>query len=217
MGNVKGTLTPKKSKKHEQIVQAALTVFSQYGLSGASMDQIALAAEMSKSNIFYYFSGKEELYEHVLQYVLTEWLVPLEALTADRDPAEVLSEYIEAKLMLSKKLPEASRVYALEMIQGAPYMKAQLKGPLKKLIKEKLAIFDQWIAEGKMVAISPIHLLFSIWSLTQHYADFAPQVEALAGKTLSNKAFFTEVNLTLQHILLSGVLPRAEVATSISA
>lgn len=217
MGNVKGTLTPKKSKKQEQIVLAALKVFSQYGLNGASMDEIALAAEMSKSNIFYYFSGKEELYEHVLQYVVTEWIAPLEGLTADRNPAEVLSEYIEAKLLLSKKLPEASRVYALEMIQGAPFMKAQMKGPMKKLVKEKVAVFDQWIAEGKMVAISSIHLLFSIWSLTQHYADFAPQIEALTGKTLSNKVFFAEVNTTLQHILLSGILPRADVAVSISA
>lgn len=187
-------------------------MFSQFGLNGASMDKIAAQANMSKSNIFYYFASKEELYIAVLSYVLSVWLVPLNSLTVEQDPAEALSTYIEAKLQLSKKLPEASRLFAMEMMQGAPHLKSTLKGPLKKSVSEKAHVIEQWIAAGKMAPVDPMHLIFSIWALTQHYADFAVQVEALTGKTLSNRAFFAQTVHSVQQLLLNGVLPRNQPA-----
>lgn len=192
-------------KKQLCIIQAALTVFSQFGLNGASMDKIAAQANMSKSNIFYYFSSKEELYIAVLSYVLSVWLVPLNSISVDQDPIEALSTYIEAKLQLSKKLPEASRLYAMEMMQGAPHLKSTLKGPLKKSVAEKAQVIEQWIADGKIAPIDPMHLIFSIWALTQHYADFAVQVEALTGKTMSNRAFYAQTVNSVQQLLLGGL------------
>lgn len=195
------------------IIQAALAVFSQFGLNGASMDKIAAQANMSKSNIFYYFSSKEELYIGVLSYVLSVWLVPLNSISVEQDPVEALSTYIEAKLQLSKKLPEASRLFAMEMMQGAPHLKSTLKGPLKKSVAEKTQVIEQWIADGKMAPVDPMHLIFSIWALTQHYADFAVQVEALTGKTLSNKVFFTQTVNSVQQLLLAGILPKTPLDT----
>lgn len=189
-------------------------MFSQFGLNGASMDKIATQANMSKSNIFYYFASKEELYiavlSYVLSYVLSVWLVPLNSISVEQDPMDALSGYIEAKLQLSKKLPEASRLFAMEMMQGAPHLKSTLKGPLKKSVNEKAQVIEQWIADGKMAPVDPIHLIFSIWALTQHYADFAVQVEAITGKTLANRTFFNETVNSVQQLLLGGVLPRSQ-------
>lgn len=165
---------------------------------------------MSKSNIFYYFASKEELYIAVLSYVLSVWLVPLNSISVEQDPIEALSTYIEAKLQLSKKLPEASRLYAMEMMQGAPHLKSTLKGPLKKSVSEKAQVIEQWITDGKMAPIEPMHLIFSIWALTQHYADFAVQVEALTGKTLSNRAFYAQTVSSVQQLLLGGLRPGNE-------
>lgn len=194
-------------KKYNHIVQSALQVFSIYGLSGASMDQIATTAQMSKSNIFYYFSSKEELYLATLSSVLTEWLVPFEALNAEHEPQQALSDYIQVKFEMSKKYPEASRVFALEIIQGAPHLKTVLKGPLKKSVKEKVKVMEQWIESGKMAKIDPVNLIFSIWAITQHYADFAAQIEMVTGNTLSNKKFFNQACQDIQTILLSGIIP----------
>lgn len=196
-----------KGKKYNHIVQAALKVFSQYGLTGASMDQIAAEAQMSKSNIFYYFSSKEELYLATLSKVLADWVVPFNQLTVDQEPFEALSEYVHVKLLSSKKFPEASRLFTLEMIQGAPHLKVILKGSFKKVFKEKIRVIEQWMAEGKLNPVDPVHLIFSIWSLTQHYADFSVQVEALTGKTLSNKIFFAQTVESIQQILLSSLIP----------
>lgn len=196
-----------KGKKYNHIVQSALKVFSQYGLTGASMDQIAAEAQMSKSNIFYYFSSKEELYLATLSKVLSDWVVPFNQLTPDQEPFQALSEYIHVKLQLSKKFPEASRLFALEMIQGAPHLTVILKGSFKKVFKEKIRVIEHWIAEGKLNQVDPVHLIFSIWALTQHYADFSVQVEALTGKTLSNKVFFAQTVASIQQILLSSIIP----------
>jgi TetR/AcrR family transcriptional regulator len=194
------------NKKQQAVVLAAMKVFSQYGLTGASMDQIAEQAGMSKSNIFYYFSSKEELYTMVLSYVLTEWLVPLKKLSVDQEPAEALSEYIEIKFQLSKKLPQASKIYALEIMQGAPHLTDILKGPLKKLVWETVAVIEHWIAEGKVKPMEPVHLIFSMWAITQHYADFAVQIQSITGKTLSNKVFFAEAIQNAKQLVFSGVL-----------
>lgn len=198
------------SKKQQLIIQAALKVFSLYGLTGASMEQIAQEADMSKSNLFYYFDSKDELYTAVLSHVLTEWLAPLNDIQLEQEPAQALSHYIDVKYQLSKKMPEASKLYALEIIQGAPHLTKILKGPLKTLVKEKTEIIDAWIAAGKLKPISAMHLIFHIWAVTQHYSDFAAQVEAVSGKSLSNKVFAHDAKATTLQLLVESLVIKKE-------
>ena len=49
------------------------------------------------------------------------------------------------------------------------------------LVDEKSAILRHWAAEGRIADLPPHHLIFSIWALTQHYADFDVQVRAVLG------------------------------------
>lgn len=203
----RGKKTDLSESKEQHIVLAALSVFSQYGLQGASMEKIAEVAGVSKSNLFYYFKNKEHLYIEVLSYVLTEWLEPLNYFSEQSDPRQVLESYIELKYEMSKKNPQASRLYALEMIQGSPYLMKVLKTALKPLVMKKVQIIEYWIAQKKIKPVSPIHLIFHIWAVTQHYADFATQVQVVTGKTLSNKAFKQEAIATTKQLLLGSVLP----------
>ncbi|MBF7688130.1 TetR family transcriptional regulator C-terminal domain-containing protein [Acinetobacter rathckeae] len=202
----RGKKTDLIESKEQHIVLAALSVFSQYGLQGASMEKIAEVAGVSKSNLFYYFKNKEHLYIEVLSYVLTEWLEPLNYFSEQSDPRQVLESYIELKYEMSKKNPQASRLYALEMIQGSPYLMKVLKTALKPLVMKKVQIIEYWIAQKKIKPVSPIHLIFHIWAVTQHYADFATQVQVVTGKTLSNKAFKQEAIATTKQLLLGSVL-----------
>lgn len=195
------------ASKEQHIIISALSVFSQYGLQGASMEKIADAAGVSKSNLFYYFKNKEHLYIEVLSYVLTEWLEPLNYFSEQSDPQQVLESYIDLKYEMSMKNPQASRLYALEMIQGSPYLMTVLKKSLKPLVLKKAQIIDYWIAQGKIKPVSAIHLIFHIWAVTQHYADFATQVQAVTGKTLSNKAFKQDAIETTKQLLIASILP----------
>lgn len=187
------------------ILGAALECFSRAGLHGTSLDQVAERADVSKSNLLYYFKSKEELYIAVLAELMDEWLAPLRALSSEQDPAAAIEGYIRQKMTLSRDRPDASRLFCLEMIQGAPLLRPALEGSLRALVLEKAAVIADWVDAGKLGPVDPQHLVFALWSMTQHYADFAVQVEAITGRTLDDPAFFEEAIASVQRLVLGGV------------
>ncbi len=163
------------------ILAAALDVFAAQGFRGATLDQIAGAANMSKPNLLYYFPSKEAVYLSLLETLLEDWLEPLRALDPKGEPVEELLSYIRCKLNLSRSHARESRLFAGEVLAGAPHISEVLTGPLRALVDDKAALIGAWMAEGRLAPSDPYHLIFSIWALTQHYADFAPQVQAVLG------------------------------------
>ena len=199
----------KSTQKRNQLLNAALDVFSVYGFSGASLDEIAQLANMHKSNIFYYYENKESLYVEVLTTVMQKWLAPLQILEVELEPTEALTHYLMQKIESSKDQPKASRLFALEIIQGAPHILQILKGPLKKLFKRKTKVIQTWQEQGKLSAeIDPELLILNIWAITQNYADFSTQMEMVTGKTLRNRSMYQRTIEHTVHLMLYGVLPR---------
>lgn len=189
-----------------KIIDAAIKVFSRHGFRGATLDEIAAHAGLSKPNLLYYFKTKDALYEMALSHVLDIWLHPLERLDAEASPEDELARYIEMKMQMSRDFPEASRMYAMEMIEGAKVLKPTLETRLAKLTKSKTQVLSRWTREGKLARINGIHLLFTIWAITQHYADFETQVASQTGANLSDEKFFKEVTQTVKKIIFHGVL-----------
>lgn len=190
------------------ILKAALGVFARLGLDGASVEAIAQAAGISKANLLYYHPTKEALYVAVLEQGLSLWLAPLSRFSEGDDPAEAIAALIDAKLVLSRDHPEVSRLFALEMLRGAPLLKPVLSGPLKAVFDAKVAVIEAWAAAGRLAPVDPPHLIFALWALTQHYADFAVQVRALSGKSLSDKHFMEETRAAVTALVLDGLRPR---------
>lgn len=169
-----------QQENNDRIIAAALKVFSRFGYRGTTVDQIAAETGMSKANLLYYFKRKEDIYLAVLESTLTAWLAPLDTLDPKGNPAEQLWQYALNKLELSFQMPEASRVFASEIIQGAPMIEPFLQGELKDRVEQRCAVIQHWIDSGQLVRIEPIHLLFMLWACTQHYADFRTQIDALS-------------------------------------
>lgn len=174
-------LTRIQQKNREMILAAALGVFSQQGFRGATLDQIAEAAGLSKPNLLYYFPSKEAMHSALLDDLLDVWLQPLRDIDPMGDPMEELLRYVRRKLDMSRDMPRESRLFANEMLQGAPRAGPLLDGPLKALVDDKAATLQDWMDEGRLAQVPPQHLIFSIWALTQHYADFEIQVRAVLG------------------------------------
>ncbi len=192
----------------ERILDAALEVFATFGFRGSRIEQIAAAAGLSKTNLLYYFRTKEDLYLAVLQRTLDMWLEPLRALDPARDPADALGDYIARKLAASRDDPAASRLFALEVIQGAPIVRPLLERELSAIVHDTAGTIADWVAQGKLRPVSARHLIYSIWAITQHYADFAAQVRAIEGRDLSDPTFFDEACAHVTRTVLEGVLPR---------
>jgi TetR/AcrR family transcriptional regulator len=170
-----------QQKNSETILEAALEVFSAYGFRGATLDQIAEVAGLSKPNLLYYFASKEAMHQALLTRLLDTWLDPLRDMDKDGDPVTEILGYVRRKVELSRDYPRESRLFANEILQGAPRMREAIEGDLKALVDEKSAVLTAWMDQGRIARLPPHHLIFSIWALTQHYADFDVQVRAVIG------------------------------------
>ncbi len=170
-----------QQKNRGAILEAALEVFSAQGFRGSTLDQIAAAAGLSKPNLLYYFPSKEAMHQALLTGLLDTWLAPLRAMDPEGDPVEEVMAYARRKLELSRDYPRESRLFANEILQGAPRIMPAIEGELKQLVDDTARVLDRWMDEGRLARMSPHHLIFSIWALTQHYADFDTQVRAVLG------------------------------------
>lgn len=192
-------------EKQDLILNAALDVFSLHGFRGATIDQIAEAAGMSKPNLLYYFSSKEEIHRRLLEDMLDLWLDPLRELDNDGDPVPELRSYIRRKLEMARDFPRESRLFANEMLQGAPHAIDVLEGELKALVDAKARVLESWMEAGKIARTDAYHLIFSIWATTQHYADFDVQVRAVLGQDQAGDGRFEDAARFLEQLFVTGL------------
>ncbi|MEC8131109.1 MAG: TetR family transcriptional regulator C-terminal domain-containing protein [Pseudomonadota bacterium] len=196
------TKTRIQKENETRILTAALDVFSENGFRGATLDRIASTADMSKPNLLYYFKSKEEIHIALLTDLLDVWLAPLREISPHGEPADEIGDYIRRKLESSRQFPRESRLFANEMLAGAPHIGDFLQTELKQLVDEKAAIFQGWIDEQRLASCDPRHLLFAIWSTTQHYADFSVQVRHVLGLQPGDVSYYEEAARMLETLFL---------------
>jgi len=193
-----------RQKNKAIIFNAAKKEFVTYGFKGASIKRIAERANIARANIHYYFKDKTDLYQQLLSSIIAVWNNDYDTLTADKEPKQVLSDYIRAKVMHAKNDPDASRIFASELIHGAPVLNEYLHSDFKIWLQSKVNVIETWIKQGLIDDVNPHHLLFLIWSSTQHYADFNVQVVAALDKEAMSDDDFDAVVSSLTKIILKG-------------
>lgn len=198
-----------QAENEERILDAALDIFSLHGFRGTTIDQIADGAGMSKPNLLYYFRRKKDIYEALIDRLLDNWLEPLIAIRENGDPLPELRGYIRRKLEMSRDFPRESRLFANEILQGAPRIKTLLETRLRDLVEEKSRIISGWMQSGQLRSADPRHLIFAIWSTTQHYADFDVQVCAVLGPDRGGPGRFEDAARFLENLFLEGLKPQA--------
>ena len=196
----------RRQQGEELILKVAEEVFATRGFQGATVTEIGKCAGIPKANVHYYFSSKEKLYQRVIEDVFETWLRAAEKFEDFDDPREALTSYISAKMDLSRSRPNGSKVWANEVIHGAPVIRGYLKNRLQKWVVSRETWIQRWIDQGKMRPINPRYLMYMIWATTQHYADFNTQIAVLnGGKNLSEEKF-EEAKKTVIDIILNGAL-----------
>ena len=199
---------PKSASTNNEvkILAAAEQVFAKYGFRGATTALIASKAGVTKPNIYYYFRNKEALYRRLLQSILAVWADSLNVIS-DKEPPEVcLRRYLRLKMEFSRTRPQLSRIFANEVISGAPYIRDQINKATRPLLESKARVIETWIAEGRIRAVDPVHFIFMMWASTQAYGDFAAQMQILLGKRQLAEADFEVALETITTVVLSGVL-----------
>jgi TetR/AcrR family transcriptional regulator len=186
-----------------KILNAAEKEFALHGFKGARVQQIADRAELPKTNVLYYFKSKESLYLALLEDILRLWNSRFDEATVSDDPAEVLAQYIADKMEISRCRPDASKMFALEIINGAPNLDTFFKDQHASWMAGRVDVIKQWIDQGKLATTDPHYLLFNIWATSQHYADFSIQINELRGKSMT-QTDFAEATNNLVKLILTG-------------
>lgn len=196
-----------QAEKEDLILEAALDVFSRHGFRGTTIDMIAKKTGLSKPNLLYYFNTKEAMHRRLLDRTLENWLEPLIEIAEDGDPLDEIKSYIKRKLELARDFPRESRLFASEILQGAPRIQAELQD-LHRLVDEKASVISGWAKSGRLAECDPHHLIFSIWSTTQHYADFDPQVRIVLGNSDKIENRFEDAERFLNQLFVEGLRPK---------
>jgi TetR/AcrR family transcriptional regulator len=184
-------------------VAAAEEIFAQHGFQGASIADIADRVGISKQNLLYYFPTKEALYKRVLDGVLDEWLGRMSALAdAGSDPETALRGYIAAKLQYSRERPAGSRVYANEIISGAPLFGEEIRRRVVPALRAQAETLNRWVTDRRIEPIDSLHLMFVLWAMTQTYADFSRQMELVMGKEALGREDFTAAEELVTRVVL---------------
>lgn len=197
-----------RDKLEADIAAEAVRVFAECGYEGASIATVADNAGLSKQNLMYYFPSKQALYQRVLDDVLDEWLERMDTLADPAQaPRDMLRAYIQAKLRFSREHPFASRVYAMEVISGAPLFGEQIRARVVPLVRKDILVFERWIEQGRIAPVNATHLLFAIWAMTQSYADFGAQMALVLNRKLTAKDFDNAEKLITDMVLCAVTLP----------
>lgn len=186
------------------ILQAAEKVFAEAGFGGATMQLIADVAGLPKANLHYYFTSKEELYRKVVSNIFDIWLHAAESMDNAPGPVEGIGAYIDAKMEISRRHPDGSKVWASEVMHGAPVIQDYLETTLRDWTAGRAALIQGWIDAGQMAAVKPDHLLYMLWAATQHYADFGHQIETLNGGPLT-EVQWREAKDSVKAMILRGI------------
>ena len=192
-----------RQKNEEAILAAAEEEFARHGFKGTSMNTIAQNVGLPKANLHYYFNSKLGLYVEVMRHILELWDTAFDDLTVDDDPAAALADYIRAKMEFSRRYPLASRIFAMEIISGGECLTAHFNQDYRSWFRGRAAVFEAWIAAGRMDPVDPVHLIFLLWGSTQHYADFSDQILRINGKRMTKNDFALATD-NLVRIILKG-------------
>ncbi|APX93032.1 TetR family transcriptional regulator [Halomonas sp. 1513] len=196
--------TVTRLRNEKAILEAAEQVFAQHGYRGASVQAIAEAAGLPKSNVLYYVGSKQKLYVTLLERMMARWNAMLDDISVDDDPAEVLEAFIRSKMQLTRDHPRGSRLFAAEILGGAPFLQEYLRGELRDWVEARARVFEQWAERGLMDRIDPVWLIFLIWSSTQHYADFEAQVLGITDRNELSDEDYQRITEFLCTVILKG-------------
>ncbi|MDP5252847.1 MULTISPECIES: TetR family transcriptional regulator C-terminal domain-containing protein [unclassified Vibrio] len=197
-----------RRRNREKIILAATDEFVKNGFKGTSVQGIADSVNLPKANVLYYFKSKTGLYKTILQDIVTMWNEGFAEQEAKDDPFAILEEYIVAKMRYSRSHPKAAKIFAQEIIQGAPIIGNDIELPVIEWTQSKANVIQAWVEQGKIKPVEPLYLLFMIWGTTQFYADYEAEISLIKGKSLTDDEFYQAERFVVETII-AGLKPQA--------
>ncbi len=138
------TLTSK-----EKVLRAAIRVFAQKGYDGATMDEIAKVARLTKPMIYYHFKNKKDLYLYLVESHVERFYNRLQdILTAPRTHLEILSMLIDYYEETFRTNPEMLQLFQRETVGIGRFLEYLTERYFSKMQQQLSAFFREGARAG---------------------------------------------------------------------
>jgi TetR/AcrR family transcriptional regulator len=191
----------------ERIVAAAITAFANKGAHGTTIAEIAASLDMPTATVHYYFRHKGALYDAVLQQIVHLWFSKIASIEDGDDPLAEIEKYVRSKMEFSRNYPEASRIFANDILGGHPNILSKVDLEIRPIVAKKCKLIADWINKGLLRPIDPLNLFFIIWGVTEFYANFASEIGVFyRGGRMTEVGFETAVESVVS-LVIQGCRP----------
>ena len=194
-----------QQRNRREIVDAVIDVIAEHGFDGATMDLISAKAGLSRTNIHYYFKSKDELFREAIVQTHKVWGDLWTDLDENGNPHNELRKYIKGKLRASWEQPKLSRVFAAEIMRGAPMSRHLMQDEMRKMFDGACDTLRNWMQQGYLAKIDPLHVFITIWGATQYYADFDLVVKLIWDKDKFDDDDFEAAAEAVSTIIMKGM------------
>lgn len=163
-----------KLRQRDEMLQAALELFSEKGFHNVSMHEIAQKAEFAIGTVYKFFKNKEDLYKSLLMVKAQEFHDRhMEVLNRPGDPLTLLKDCIVAKGEIFADNVAAIRLYFAETTGASFNLKAGLDQDIRQLHEEALektsSLFAAGIREKVFRKFDPYYLAVALDGLTNAF------------------------------------------------
>ncbi|MCY4168428.1 MAG: TetR family transcriptional regulator C-terminal domain-containing protein [Rhodobacter sp.] len=190
---------------YERIREAAIAEFAEHGLRGTTTQAIADRAGLTKTKLHYYISGKEELYQDVIDQIIGIWADLFDGIAVSRDPETVLRAYIVRKVRFSLEHPNKVKLFTNEVMRDAGMLQDHWLRS-RADVRRSASLIESWVAEGVVRPVDPFLLLFHIWAMTEYYAVMAKQIRFFLDLGESDTVKAEHVASEIADMVLNGLL-----------
>ncbi|MDP3452603.1 MAG: TetR/AcrR family transcriptional regulator [Bacteroidales bacterium] len=187
------------------IVQSATALFSKYGFSRTTMEEIAKNIHKAKGVLYYYFKSKEELFNEVLKDELNNVKRELSKIVSNSDdPLTMFEKYFLTRLKLLNNSLNYHETLKAEFFEEYHFVKdvrddfAQFERELITTIMNKGK--DEGYLEVKNIT-SSVNIILIVISglenplyLQKKYNEYESTIEELSTLIVSSLKSFKKIN-----------------------
>ena len=139
----------KKAVRKQQIIQAAIEIFSKSNFQNSSISEIAQKADIAEGTIYQYFKNKEDLFFSIPAQKTKEFCEELDLhLQGIHDAFNKIRKFIWYYLYFFKMNPDYARTLMLEMRVSKNFVQSETYCSIKELTDKILEIIKEGQEEG---------------------------------------------------------------------
>ncbi len=197
----------------EQLLRAARAAFSEGGLEGARVDDIARRAGINKQLVYHYFGSKDGLYTAVLEQVYHEIREQEAALELDALPAEeAMRKLVEFSFDYLAHSPDFVRIIADENAHEGRHLRnsetmERMNRPIIDLMRKTL---ERGMEEGVFRrGLDPLHTYLSIAGMSFFYFANAHTLSRAFNRWLAEPSAMAERRAHITDFALNAIRRRS--------